>query len=84
MGELVLEEHRAIQKAFSTMGTNVGLGREQAQPWAEALLAIRHFKGLSGGVSSALRSTCVGIPSKREPGGPELGRLGGWVCGEAI
>lgn len=84
MGKLVLEEHGAIQKAFSTVGTNVGLGGQQAQPLAEALLPIRHFEGLPRGVSSALSSTWVGIPSKREPGGSELRRLGGWVCGEAI
>lgn len=84
MGELVLEEHGAIQKAFSTVGTNVGLGGRQAQPLAEALLPLRHFKGLSWGVSSALHSTWIGIPSKREPWGSELRRLGGWVCDEAI
>lgn len=83
MGELVLEEHSSIQKAFSTVGTNVGLGGEQAQPLAEALLSFRHFKVLSWGVSSALGSTWIGIPSKREPGRSER-RLWGWVCDEAI
>lgn len=80
----MLEEHGAIQKTFSTVGTNVGFGGEEAQPLAEALLSLRRFKGLSGGFSSALRSTWVGIPSEREPGGSELRRLGGWVCNEAI
>lgn len=47
VGELVLEEHGPIQKAFPTVGTDVGLGGEQAQPLAEALLALGHFKGRS-------------------------------------
>ena len=80
----MLEEHSAIQKAFSTVGTDIGLGGQQTQPLAEALLPIRHFKGLSWGVSSALRSTWIGISSKREPGGSKLRRLGGGVCREAI
>lgn len=84
MGELMLEEHRAIQEAFSTVGTDVGLGGEQPQPLAEALLALGHFKGLSWGIGSALCSTWVGIPSKREPGGSELRRFRGWVCQETV
>lgn len=84
MGKLVLEEHGAIQEAFSTVGTNIGLGGKQAQPLAEALLPLRHFKGLSWGFSSALRSTWIGIPSKREPGGSKLRWLGSLVCDEAI
>lgn len=79
MGELMLEEHSAIQEAFSTVGTNVGLTGRQPQPLAEALLTFGRFKGLSWGVSSALRSTWVGIPSKREPWGTELRWFGGWV-----
>lgn len=84
MSELMLEEHSTIQKAFPTVGTNVGLGGEQPQPLAKALLPLRRFKGLAWGVSSALCSTWIGIPSKREPGGSELRRFGGWVCDEAI
>lgn len=84
MGKLVLEEHGAIQEAFSTVGTNIGLGGKQAQPLAEALLPLRHFKGLSWGFSSTLRSTWIGIPSKREPGRSKLRWLGSLVCDEAI
>lgn len=80
----MLEEHSPIQETFSTVGTNVGLGGEQAQPLAKALLPFRHFKGLPWGFGSALCSTWIGIPSEREPGGSELRRLGGWVCDEAI
>ena len=80
----MLEQHRPIQKALSAVGTDVGLGGEEPQPLAEALLPFRHFEGLSRGLSSALCSTWIGIPSKREPGRPELRRLRGWVGGEAV
>jgi hypothetical protein len=85
MGELMLEEHRAIQEAFSTVGTNVGFGRGQyPQPLAETLLTLGHFKGLPLGVDSALCSPWVGIPSKREPWRAELRRFGRWVCSETV
>lgn len=76
MSELMLEKHRAIQEAFSTVGANVGLGGGRSRPLAEALLTLWHFKGLAGVVSFALRSARVGIPSEGEPWWPELRRLG--------
>lgn len=67
MGELMLEKHSTIQETFSAVGANVGLGGEQPQPLAEALLTLCHLKGLAWVVSFALCSTWVGIPSKKEP-----------------
>jgi hypothetical protein len=45
--ELMLQKHCRIQEAFSTVGTNVGLGRgQQPQPLTKTLLTRGHFKGL--------------------------------------
>lgn len=84
MSELMLQEHRPVEKAFSTVGTNIALRGELTQLLAEALLTLRHFQGLSWGVSSALRSTWMRIAPKGEPGGAELRRLGGRVCYETV